>query len=416
MGSQPASRLARKIGLSDATVLGLGAMVGAGIFSAIGPAAGAAGQGLLVAILLAGLLAILNASSMVQLATLFPESGGAYAYGRRRLSPYWGFLAGWSFVVGKVASCTAMALTFGHYAYPEHPHLLAGAAVLLLTSVNYLGVKKTSLATKVILALVLLCLAGAVFAVLAGNEVRASNLGNPFGEGGILEAAGLMFFAFAGYARIATLGEEVLDPQRTIPRAVLLSLTITILLYLTVAVALLLTFSPSFIAGSPAPLADAVAAGSLGFLAPAVRAGAALASLGVLLSLLAGVSRTVFAMASNHDLPKALGAVHPYRKVPHRSEFAVGLLVAGLVAVSDLRLSIGFSSFAVLAYYSLAHASALTLKRQERKWHPVLPLLGFLFCLLVAFNLPGASVTGGLALLALGTLVYGLGRLTGRRP
>src|SRR5690606_21045634 len=118
-GDPPGSRLARRLGTSDAVVIGLGPLIGAGGFTALGPAADAAGGGLLIGLALAAVVAYCNATSSAQLAALHPESGGSYVYGRRRLGHLWGFLAGWSFVVGKTASCAAMALTFGTYAAPE---------------------------------------------------------------------------------------------------------------------------------------------------------------------------------------------------------------------------------------------------------------------------------------------------------
>nr|MDQ3344658.1 amino acid permease [Actinomycetota bacterium] len=189
-------------------------MLGAGVFAAIGPAAAAAGAGLLIALGVAAVVAYCNAIASAQLAARYPESGGTYVYGRRRLGPIWGFLAGWGFVVGKTASCAAMALTFGAYAWPAHSTMLAVAAVVALTAVNYLGITKTARLTRVLLALTLLALAAVVTAALGGGQVDPANLAGATQAGalGILQAAALLFFAFAGYARIATLGEEVRDP------------------------------------------------------------------------------------------------------------------------------------------------------------------------------------------------------------
>ena len=324
-GSAEPSRLARRLGTTDAVVIGLGSMIGAGVFAAIGPAARAAGNGLLVALVIAAFVAYCNATSSAQLAAVYPESGGAYVYGRKKLGPLWGFLAGWGFVIGKLASCAAMALTFGSYAAPSAARPLAVAAVVALTAVNYLGVQKTALLTRVIVAVVLTSLAVVVTAVLFGGETDPARLwpltsADPYG---ILQAAGLLFFAFAGYARLATLGEEVIDPARTIPRAIPIALAMTLVVYTVVAVSALLAVDASVLAHSAAPLAVAVEAGRLAWLAPAVRIGATVASLGVLLSLIVGVSRTIFAMASNRDLG-FFAAVHPRYRVPHRAELGVG--------------------------------------------------------------------------------------------
>lgn len=406
--TEPSSRLARRLSLPDAIFLGMGSMIGAGIFAAAGPAASAAGSGFLLAVALAALISLLNAFTMAQLAANFPESGGAYAYGRHMLGPYWGFLAGWGFVIGKSASCTAMALTFAHYLVPSQPRLGAFAAVAALTAVNLGGVKKTATATKVILGFVLLSLASVVFAAWVGGEPEFGRLSewNQRGPTGILEATGMMFFAFAGYARIATLGEEVISPRRTIPRAILASLTITLTIYAIVLTTTALFLDPAKIASSGAPLALLVESGRFSFLSPLVRAGAAVASLGVLLSLLAGVSRTVFAMASNRELPAPLASVHPLHRNPWKAELAVGSVVALITLAADTRLAIGFSSFAVLTYYALANLCAWRLTGPARLWPKWMAGLGFLSCLVVAFSVPRASVLGGLALFFAGSLIY----------
>src|SRR5829696_7380628 len=210
----PAPELRRRLGLGDAVVLGLGSMLGAGVFAVFGPAARAAGSGLLLALVLAGLVAYGNATSSARLAARYPASGGTYVYGRDRLGPFWGYLAGWGFVVGKIASCAAIALTFAAYAAPGLLRPVAVAAVLAATALNYRGVHRSLVATRVLVTATLATLGLVVVAGLGGGS--ADRLA-PFpgaGPHGVLQAAGLLFFAFAGYARIATLGEEVGDPAR----------------------------------------------------------------------------------------------------------------------------------------------------------------------------------------------------------
>ena len=175
---------------------------------------------------------------------------------------------------------------------------------------------------------------------------------------GILQSGGLLFFAFAGYARIATMGEEVRDPRRTIPRAIVLALGITVGVYAVVALTVLAVLGPEATATSTAPLADAAAASGWGWTQPVVRVGAAAASLGALLALIAGIGRTTLAMAREDDLPRFLSAVHPRWRVPHRAELAIGAIVIVTVAFVDLRGAIGFSSFGVLIYYFIANAAA----------------------------------------------------------
>jgi basic amino acid/polyamine antiporter, APA family len=402
-------RLERRLGLSDAVVIGLGAMLGAGVFAAVGPAAGAAGSWLLVGLGLAGVVAYANASSSAALAAVYPESGGAYVYGRRRLGPFWGFLAGWAFLAGKLASCAAMALTLGGYVAPGLARPVALGGLAAVTVANYLGVARTAAATRVVVAVVLAALAAAVAGMLFGGQADLGNLRSP-GSGpgwyGVLQAGGLLFFAFAGYARVATLGEEVADPARTIPRAVRLALGIVLAVYAVVCAAALLAVGPAALAASAAPLADAVAAGRLAGLEPVVRVGAAVASLGVLLSLQAGLSRTGFAMAANHDLPGVLAAVHPRYRVPHRAELAVAGLVAVAVLTVDLRGAIGFSSTLVLVYYAVANAAAWTLGQGRRRWPRWRAGAGLAGCLLLAASLPAKSVLAGVAVLGAGAAAW----------
>lgn len=405
--SDPPSRLARRLGVADAVVVGLGAMVGAGVFAAFAPAAAAAGNGLLLALLLAAAVAYCNAKSSATLAAAYPESGGAYAYGRHRLGPFWGFLAGWGFVVGKLASCAAMALTFAHHAAPSYARPLAVAAVVVLTAIDYVGIERTVRVTRVLLGGVFVALAIVVASVWLGGAAEAGRLWplRDVTPSGVLEAAGFLFFAFAGYARIATLGEEVRDPARTLQRAIPLALALALALYAVVAITALAGAGVAALAASDTPLALAVEQGRWHALAPVVRAGAALASLGVLLSLIAGIGRTMFAMAANGDLPAALAAVHPRYRVPHRAELAAGAIVAVAVALADLRSAIGFSSFAVLFYYGIANAAAWTLDPRERGTR-VRAAIGIAGCALLAFALPRSSVLAGSAVLAAGALLY----------
>src|SRR3989338_5655838 len=203
MTEEPKSRLSRQLTTWDAVIIGISAMIGSGIFVAIGPAAGSAGAGILIGIVVAACVAFCNATSSAQLAAVYPESGGTYVYGRRQLSPFWGWLAGWAFVVGKLASCAAAGLTFGYYVYPSLAKFLSLGAVVGLKILNYFGIQKTARMTWMIVILVLSALATIVFASLFGGKADVSHLSPLLGDHGIqgiLRSAALMFFAFAGYA------------------------------------------------------------------------------------------------------------------------------------------------------------------------------------------------------------------------
>ena len=406
------SALDRRLGLGDAVFIGLGSMIGAGVFAAFAPAARAAGNGLLIGLAVAAFVAFCNATSSAQLAAVYPVSGGTYVYGRMQLGPWWGFLAGWSFLVGKTASCAAMALTFAAYAAPtgwERP--VAVAAVAALAAVNYRGVTRTALATRIIVSGVLISLA---VVVAAGASTGLPFVGDAVGGGvvgagllsggwyGILQSAGLLFFAFAGYARIATMGEEVREPSRTIPAAITVALALTVAIYAAIAVTVLGTVGPDAVAGSAAPLALTVQEAEWAWAVPVVRIGGAAASLGALLALIAGVGRTTLAMAREGDLPTWLAGVHPRFKVPHRAEVVLAIVVAILVLGVDLRGAIGFSSFGVLLYYFVANAAAFTQPREQRRYPKVLQLAGGAGCLILVATVPPLAIAVGIGVLLVG--------------
>ncbi|KWX03045.1 putative amino acid transporter [Carbonactinospora thermoautotrophica] len=397
----PGTRLDRRIGTADAVVMGLGSMLGTGVLVVFAPAAARAGIGLFVGLLLAAFVAYANATSAAQLAAVHPMSGGAYVYGRARLSPAWGALAGYAFVLGKTASCAAAALAVGAYAWPEHPRLLAVIAVVATTALNYLGVTKTVGVTRILVAALLIVLAVVVvtgFSAPGPDPTGARDIAPTLP--GILGAGALLFFAFAGYARIATLGEEVRDPARTIPRAVLIALGITLVVYGLVGLAAVHALGVWRLAHARAPLVDVVSVAGHAWLTPVVRAGGAMAASAVLISLVAGVSRTVFAMGAERDLPAWLAAVHPVRRVPHRAELLVGAVTLGIVLLGGLVGAVAFSAFTVLLYYAVTNASALRLAPEERRYPRWLAGLGLLGCLALSFASPPQIVLAGSAALA----------------
>lgn len=380
-------------------------MLGAGVFVVFAPAAALAGPLLAAAVALAGVIAYCNAVASAQLAAKYPSSGGTYVYGRNRLGEWPGFIAGWGFVTGKTASCAAMALTFGHYAAPEFATPLAVAAVVVLTVVNLLGITRTALLTRILLGVVLATLAFvAAAAILGPHAAPDGGAGGAAAAGGwgVLPAAGLMFFAFAGYARIATLSEEVKDPTRTIPRAILAALAGAFVIYFGLALLLQWHLPAEQLARSTAPLLDAVTSSRLSAGAPFVQAGAAAACLGALLALITGVGRTAMAMARERDLPSPLARVGGAHTVPFVAELTVAAAVIVLLLSTNVLTVVGFSSFGVLIYYSVTNAAAFTLS--ARPWHAPrwLNVLGFLGCLLLAVTLPPASALGMAAVLAVG--------------
>lgn len=430
MTSSPPT-LQRHLGTGRATVVGLSAMIGAGVFYVWAPAAAVAGSGLLVGLVIAAVIASLNALSSTQLAMAHPVSGGAYAFGRRYLGPWWGFSAGWLFLAGKTASAGAIALIAGGYLWPDHARAVAVAAVVVFAAVNMAGIRSTARVSLIIVVVVLgglaVMLASVGFSGMAGPS---AGLGSgsfdlasltDAGVPAILQAAGLLFFCFAGYARMATLGEEVRDPQKTLPRAIITALGVTLALYLLIGVLCVSVLGPERLAVSVSPLADLVVAvggaggtgsgatGS-GYSGAAVaepwavlaRVVAAVACLGSLLGILAGLSRTGLAMARERDLPGPLSQVSARTHAPLAAEAGVAVVaIAGILLLGPTQL-VGFSACTVLVYYAIAHLAALRQPATQR-WLPrALPVIGFIGCLVLAVNLPWPGVVAAAGWLGVG--------------
>ncbi len=408
-GVHPAPGLRRELGLRDAVGIGFGAIVGAGVFVVTGLAAAIAGPALLLALPLAALAAAANALSSAQLAARYPHAGGTYEYGYRVLHPWAGFAAGWMFLASKTAAAGTVGLGIAAYLQRFAPGLpgraVALAAIVLFTAVNALGVRKSSVANLAIVAvstLTLLAFSGAGLARFDAARLRPFA---PFGGGGVLRAAALLFFAYTGYARVATLGEEVRDPRRTIPRAILITVSAVSLLYLLVALAAVGGAGTPALARTAAPLAEAARAMRLPALEPVVAGGAVCAMLGVLLSQLLGLSRMVFAMARRGDLPAPLARVEARSGAPVRAVLLVGAGAALAAAFGTLRAIVPAASFAILLYYAVANLAALRMPREARLYPAAVPAVGLAACLGLAASLPPSTIGVGLAVLAAGFAV-----------
>jgi APA family basic amino acid/polyamine antiporter len=407
------SSVQRRLGTADATVLGLAAMLGTGVFAVWAPAAAAAGPWLLLAVVLAGVVAACNAASTADLAVAHPESGGGYVYGRERLAPGAGRLAGVAFLVGKTSSAAAAAGVFGSYVLPFSPLPAAVLVIVAATVLNTAGVRWTARGAyalvggtlAVLLVVVVIGLLGPeTFAVGTAASPQAEPVPTRGGVLGVLTAAGLVFFAFAGYARIATLGEEVRDPHRTLRRAIALALGITLVTYLLVAAALIVGLGTDRLATEATPLVAVVDAGDASALGVIVRAGAAVAAGSALLSVLVGVSRTALAMARRRELPAGL-AVICSRGTPCRADIAGGLVAIGIAVLAGPIAAIALSACSVLVYYAVINLAALRLPVAERSWPRWTSVLGLFLCLGLAALLPTPQVAITAVTLAVGWLL-----------
>ena len=360
----PPSRLARSLGLRGAVVIGVSAMVGTGVFAVWEPALARAGTWLIAAVVIAGVVAALNATSTARLAARFPEAGGVYAYGRIQIGRPVGLLAGVVFVIGKTASAAAAALTIGLYVRPDNAKFAALVAIALLLMLNLRGiVRSTRVAGVMVTAVIVILLAfsaltnvGLVDAPLETTSAFEAN------TQGVLAASALVFVAFAGYARITVLGEEVRNPARVIPRAVAISFVTVGALYVIVALTVV-NAATRGVAIGPAALADIAEAEVGSGLRAAVVIAAVLAAGAVLLSLISGVGRTLFAMADAGDAPRMLAAVGSTTKVPYRAEVVAALGTAILVLAGGLVLALSVSAVMILTYYAISHLAAMRLER-----------------------------------------------------
>lgn len=405
MTDDPTPRpLARAISLPGAVGIGLGAILGAGIFVVTGVAAGAAGPALLVGFAIAGSVATANALSSAQLAARYPVSGGTYEYGYRLLGPRLGFAAGWMFLVAKLSAAGTVALglsAYGSALVPGvPPRAVAVGAVVVFTVLNWLGIRRSSAVNLGIVAITvgtLLLFAGLGIRDLSVERLRPFA---PHGARGVLAAAAMLFFAFTGYARIATLGEEVRHPGRTIPRAILLTVLIAIVLYAAVAFAALGAVGADALSTTGAPLARAARTIGGAPLVTAITLAAFTAMLGVILSQLLGLSRVVLAMARRADLPPWLSHIHPRYRVPDRATALIGLAAALLAGFGGLQATIEMAAFTILVYYAITNLAALALAPEDRRYPRFVAAFGLLGCIVLAASVPVSAIVAGLAVLA----------------
>jgi APA family basic amino acid/polyamine antiporter len=416
--TSPSPQLQRSTGLAGALVIGLGSILGTGVFVSLALAAAPAGDALLLAILLAALLAGANGLSAAQLAAAMPVSGGSYEYGHRLLSPLAGFAAGWLFLCAKTASAAAAALGLAAYlgallgvdgaALRWWPPLL----VALITAAALAGLRRSQWLNGLLVAGALLSLGLFVLGAFSLSVLpTAAPALPPTSPGALAQATALLFVAYTGYGRIATMGEEVVQPKRTIPRAVLLTLALVLLVYLAVAAGALRLVGPSGLAasvvaaGGPAPpLPRLLLEAGWSWGSWIVALGAVLALAGVLLNLVLGLSRVWLAMGRRGDMPPQLAALNAAGTSPQLAVLLSGLLIALLSLGGRLELTWGFSAFTVLGYYAITNLCVLRLAPQQRRFPVALAWLGLLGCAGLAFQVPPAAWRSGLLVLVLGLL------------
>lgn len=412
--------LLRALTIKDAVGVGLGAIIGAGIFVVTGVAAGVAGPAFLVGLIFAGIIAAFNGLSSAQLAAVYPHSGGTYEYGYRLLNPAFGFSAGWMFLISKLSAAGVVAIGFGSYFYQLvpifSPLALSLIAVVFLTVANYFGIKKAGALNLAIVSFTLISLLYLVFSGAPAIKRENFEPFAPFGVSGIAEASALLFFAFTGYARIATLAEEVSEPEKTIPRAVIITIISAIVLYAAVSVVAVGVIGTEQMSGSKSPLqlvADALTA-------PVIRVvitiGASTAMLGVLLSQILGISRMMLAMGRRNDLPPFFERVHQHFRVPHLGIVITGLVIFVLTVVGSFEFILRSASFTILLYYSITNIAALKQPKSQQIYSKLVPVLGLAGCIAMSVSLPLQVILSGVGLLLAGFILrFLLHRLYSRK-
>jgi len=407
-----------QLGMFDAVSTGLAAILGAGIFAVIAPAAAIAGPALLISLIIAAFVAFCNALSSAQLAVVLPRTGGTYEFGRRMLGPWWGFGAGWMFLTANTIGPGVIALAFGAYLHAVWLAVPARAAAvvaaLVMTVLNAAGIRRSVRVTDVVVVFSILSLVAVVLIGLPGARVSNLSPFAPRGVGGILQATGLLFFAYTGYSRIATLVEEVRDPKRTIPRATVVALSTATILYVSVAATALAVLGAARMSQSMSPLEDVMATVGSAVGVAIIAAGALLTTFNEGLSDLLGVSRVAFAMGREADLPPSLAHLGAGQN-PWRSVVFVGIIALLVAAFAPFGVAVALSSFGTLLYYTVTNLSALRLPKQQRTFPRVLALAGLVGCLGLAFALIPQDIGIGLAILLAGIMYRSLRlRITGR--
>ena len=406
---ETSKELLRVLTLKDAVGVGLGAIIGAGIFVVTGVAAGVSGPAFIVGLIIAGIIASFNGLSSAQLAAVYPHSGGTYEYGYRLLNPAFGFSAGWMFLLSKLSAAGVVAIGFGSYFYQlvpvASPIAISIIAVIFLTFANYFGIKKAGMLNLIIVSVTLLSLIYLVFSGIPVVKTENFKPFAPFGISGIAEASALLFFAFTGYARIATLAEEVRQPEKTIPRAVIITIITAIILYVAVSVVATGVIGTEKMAGSKSPLQVVAESLTTPAIKTVVTIGASTAMLGVLLSQILGISRMMLAMGRRNDLPPFFQAIHRKYKVPHIGILVTGAIILLLTIIGNFDFVVRAASFTILLYYSITNIAALKQPINEQIYGKAIPVLGLIGCVLMSVSLPLNVIITGVGLLLVGFLL-----------
>ena len=409
--------LKRTLNLLDATSVGVGAIIGAGIFVVLGIAIGYAGPAIIISIIVAGVVASFTAFSFAELGSAIPKEGGAYQFAFELISPFAGFLVGCLWLFAQVVAGAAISLGFASYFVAIFPifslKTVAVAVALILTGVNLIGIKQSATVNNilVIIKVAILC----VFIGFGIFQVNPQNFAqfSPNGLFGILQGAGFIFFAYLGFGRIAALGEEVKNPERNMPLSILIALTASIVIYVLTAFTATGLQDYRILAQSGSPIADAAKTTGNFTIVAAVSFGALIAIVGVLLTNLIGLSRVAFAMARNGQLPKSIAKVSSRFGTPYIAVLSMSALLIVIAFALDLKQTVAITSFALLSTHLIVNFSAIRLRKKmpsSTKFrvplYPLIPLLGLFSCTILMFSLPIESWVVAAIVVGISTVAY----------
>jgi len=413
--------LKRNLNLLDATSVGIGAIIGAGIFVVLGIAVGYAGPSVVISIIVAGIVASFTAFSFAELGSAIPKEGGAYAFAFELISPFAGFLVGILWLFAQIVAGAAISLGFASYfvaIFPIFPFkAVAVIAALALTGLNLIGIKQSTTVNNilVIIKIAILCL----FIGFGIFQIHPQNFSqfSPNGFFGILQGAGFIFFAYLGFGRIATLGEEVKNPERNLPLAVLIALVVSVAIYVLTGLTATGLVDYRILAQSGSPIAEAAKATGNFTLVAAVSFGALIATASVLLTNLIGLSRVAFAMARNGQFPKSIAKVSSRFGTPYISVLSMGAILTVLAFALDLKQTVAITSFAILSVHLTVNLSAIRLRKKMPNstkfrvpFYPIIPSLGLLSCIILMFSLPQESWIVAAIAVAVSAVLYLLRR------
>ena len=398
--------LKRSVTFWQALSINISAIIGAGIFTVSGVAAGLAGPSSILAVIVGALIAIFTGMSFAELAHMYAREGGNYEYSREVLGSYAGYIAGFIWIIATIISGAAVALSFGGYFSSilniASPEVIAALLILILAIINYFGVKHSARLATILIAINIAILI--LFAVAGIFFVKLSNF-TPFlpkGISGMLASSAFIFFAYTGFARITMLGEEIEEPKKTIPRAIILSIAISAVIYILVMFVLIGIVPYAQIDNSKSPLAQAIfyATHNLA-LEYTISVGAMIATINVDLAMILGLSRVVFAMARDKDLPKSLAKINKYGAPSTAILFSTIIMILAIFSISFKNI-ISFSNAAALTSYAIANLAAIKLafmrRRNKRsmlfryRYFIAIPILGFVLTIMLLSFLTRLSI------------------------